>query len=85
MASYTELDSFVKKFVSLWENGCDANLQVETTAGKASVSLEITLGPAKNLNFSDHGGCRGGSPSRQCDVQQQGYISLKLKRHLLKK
>ena len=65
MAGYMELDSFVKKFVSLWENGCDANLQVETTAGKAVVSLKVTLGPAENLNFSDHGGCRGGSPSRQ--------------------
>ena len=65
MAGYLELDKFMKTFVSLWENGCDANLQVETTAGKAVVSLKVTLGPAENLNFSDHGGCRGGSPSRQ--------------------
>ena len=67
MAGYLELDKFVKKFVSLWENGCDANLQVETTAGKAVVSLKVTLGQAKNLSGRNHnhGVYRGGSPSRQ--------------------
>ena len=63
MAGYLELDKFVKKFVSLWENGCDANLQVKL------VSLKVTLGQAQAKNLSgrnyDHVGYRGGSPSRQ--------------------
>ena len=64
MAGYLELDKFVKKFVSLWLAGCDANLHVETTAGNAFVSLKVGLGQAKHhVNSTD--GCRGGSPSRQ--------------------
>ena len=58
-----ELDKFVRKFVSLWQAGWDANLHVETTAGNAFVSLKVGLGQAKHHVNID--GCRGGSPSRQ--------------------
>ena len=58
-----ELDKFVRKFVSLWQAGWDANLNVETTAGNAFVSLKVGLGQAKHHVNID--GCRGGSPSRQ--------------------
>ena len=57
----------MKKFVNLWANGCDANLQIETIAGNAVVSLKVSLGQAKHLPGEnlDASGCRGGSPSRQ--------------------
>ena len=65
MAGYEELDKFVKKFVSLWQAGCDANLSVEANAGNASVSLKVSLGKAKyhSGNRVDARGCLAGSPS----------------------
>ena len=76
MAGQEELDKFVKKFVSLWQAGCDATLHVETTAGNAVVNLQVGLGQAKQAcgGVSQNGasgdgmlggGGRGGSPSRQ--------------------
>ena len=59
MAGYVELDKFVKKFLSLWEAGCDASLHVETRAGNAVVNLQVSADGASG------GGCRRGSPSRQ--------------------
>ena len=44
MAGLVEINSFIGKFVSLWQSGRDANLKVESKAGKAFVSLEVDLG-----------------------------------------
>ena len=70
MAGYQELDKFVKKFIHLWENGCNAKLEVEASAGNAEVSLKVNLGKAKQFPSSSNqdvsSGYRGGSPSRQC-------------------
>ena len=69
MAGYQELDNFVKKCIHLWENGCNAKLQFEASAGNAEVSLKVSLGKAKqfpsNSNQDVSSGYRGGSPSRQ--------------------
>ena len=43
---FCELDSFVKKFVSLWRSGCEANLQVQSRTGNAYVNLQLGLGQA---------------------------------------
>ena len=63
-----ELDSFVKKFVSLWRSGCEANLQVQSRAGNAYVNLQLGLGQADVHVYppaAGVGGCRGGGPARQ--------------------
>ena len=44
MAGLIELDSFVGKFVRLWQSGSDASLKVESKAGKATVILQLDLG-----------------------------------------
>ena len=43
MAGLVEINSFVGKFVSLWQSGRDANLKLESKAGKAFVSLEVVI------------------------------------------
>ena len=40
----TELDSFVKKFYQLWNNGLTAHLDLDTHAGNAWVGLRVQLG-----------------------------------------
>ena len=42
----TELETFIKKFKSLWYSGLDAHLDVETHVGQAWVSLRVQLGQA---------------------------------------
>ena len=44
MASFGEVNSFVVKFMSLWQTGRDACLQIETQYGKAFVNLRLGLG-----------------------------------------
>ena len=39
-----EFNSFVRKFFDLWKSGLHASLHLETTAGKATVSLSLELG-----------------------------------------
>ena len=63
---FRELDSFVKKFVSLWRSGCEANLQVQSRAGNASVNPQLDLGKADvHPLAAGDGGRRGGGPARQ--------------------
>ena len=65
---FCELDSFVKKFVSLWRSGCEANLQVQSRAGNAYVNLQLGLGQADvhvHPSAAGDGGRRGGGPARQ--------------------
>ena len=53
MADLVQLNSFVGKFVSLW----NAKLQVTTCAGEAQVTLEVGLGrPPKQTPPSPHQG-----------------------------
>ena len=40
----TELDSFVRKFHQLWNDGFTAHLDLDTQAGNAWVGLRINLG-----------------------------------------
>ena len=44
MAGLVEMNSFIGKFVNLWQSGCDASLKIESSAGKASVVLQLHLG-----------------------------------------
>jgi hypothetical protein len=64
MAGPDELDSFVRKFRTLWQSGRNAKLVVETEAGHAFVNLQVGLGQAQPEQPVWHGG-RGGSPSKQ--------------------
>ena len=53
MAGTQELDSFLRKFVILWQSGCDAKLDIESKAGNAYVTLRVGLG--KVLPGQHHG------------------------------
>ena len=44
MAQLFELNSFVGKFVNLWQTGKNATLKLESQAGQASVNLLLDLG-----------------------------------------
>ena len=44
MAGESEIDSFVRKFKSLWKSGRDAKLHVKTEAGDTFVTLSVGLG-----------------------------------------
>ena len=46
MAGLMELNSFVGKFINIWQSGRDASLQIQTSAGKAQVTLQADLGEA---------------------------------------
>ena len=46
MAGLGQLNSFVGKFVNLWQSGLDASLQFQTSAGKAHVTFKVELGEA---------------------------------------
>ena len=51
-AGLKEFESFVGKFVNLWQSGREATLQVNSQAGEATVSLKVKLGQA--LPLHDH-------------------------------
>ena len=42
--AHIEIDSFVSKFKHLWNLGLDANLNIESKAGKAFIQLKVGLG-----------------------------------------
>ena len=44
MAQLFQLNSFVGKFVNLWQTGKNATLKLESQAGQASVNLLLDLG-----------------------------------------
>jgi hypothetical protein len=65
----TELDSFVKKFYQLWNNGLTAHLDLDTHAGNAWVGLRVQLGhvpgpPHQVHPFPQQVQRKGESPSR---------------------
>ena len=71
MAGLGELDKFVRKFVILWQSGCDANLHVETRAGSAFVNLRVGLGQAHTHHGQHAGGRRGGGPAKQRRLERR--------------
>ena len=44
-----QINSFIGKFVNLWQNGYEASLNFKTSAGKAEISLQVGLGEAPPL------------------------------------
>ena len=68
MAGPTELDNFVKKFLTLWHSGRHARLFVESQDGNAIVNLQLNLGEAELRQEHVPAGQRlggGGGPARQ--------------------
>ena len=61
MAGLKELNSFLGKFVNLWQNGMEASLRIDSKAGKATINLEVGLGQAPQPE--QHPICKYG-PSR---------------------
>ena len=72
MAGLLQLNSFVSKFLNLWQSGCDASLHVETHAGKAKIHLQVGLGqapPPPSAPPPHHGRVPG--PSRKRRTQRR--------------
>ena len=66
MAGTQELTSLLRKFVNLWQSGCDAKLDIESKAGNAYVTLSVGLGNVLPGHHHGHvGHHRGGGPARQ--------------------
>ena len=66
MAGTQELTSLLRKFVNLWQSGCDAKLDIESKAGNAYVTLCVGLGNVLPGHHHGHvGHQRGGCPARQ--------------------
>ena len=70
MASMVEFQSFVGKFVCLWRKGVQAQLHVETEAGKAFVHLRADIGQAED--FCDV--CRRVGASRQRHAAERQQV-----------
>ena len=66
MAGLMELNSFVGKFINIWQSGRDASLQIQTSAGKAQVTLQADLGEATPPRASTKAG-----PARLCHSQRR--------------
>jgi hypothetical protein len=49
MAGLEQLNSFIGKFVSLWQAGLDASLELKAFQGKASAHIHVGLGQAPRL------------------------------------
>ena len=71
MAGLEELEKFVRKFVTLWQSGSDANLYVETKAGSAFVNLRVGLGQAHTHQGQHAGVRRGGGPAKQRRLERR--------------
>ena len=50
MAGIPELNSFVHKFINLWQAGRNATLKLDSKAGEASVTLHVDLGQVVPLS-----------------------------------
>ena len=64
MAGPQQFDSFLRKFVNLWESGYHAKLYVEAEAGNACVNLQLALGQAQPAHGGRHQAV-GGSRQRR--------------------
>ena len=67
-----ELDSFVTNCKCLRYSGLDANLKIETNAGKAWVTLQVGLGhPLPPPYHFPHHPRRHNGPSQQCRLEKR--------------
>ena len=70
-----EIDSFVTKFKYLLYSGLDANLKIETNAGKAWVALQVGLGhplsPPYHFPHHPQYDRRHNGPSQQCRLEKR--------------
>ena len=64
MASLVEINSFVGKFLHLWNTGRNASLNIESQAGNAAVPLRLDIGQVHQPNHS-HGLTNARDPHRQ--------------------
>ena len=71
MAGLPQLNSFISKFLNLWQSGCDASLHLETHAGKATVHLQVGLGHAPPPSAPPSSHRRVPGPSRQRRTQRR--------------
>ena len=54
MAGLMQFNSFIGKFVSLWQQGLDAHLSVNAHAGQAWMQLQVGLGEAQHQEPQEH-------------------------------
>ena len=52
MAGLSDVNSFVGKFLNLWQSGRDASLHLKTCDGKATINLQLGLGQVPPPPFS---------------------------------
>ena len=64
MAGLEQLNSFIGKFVNLWQTGFDASLELKTFNGEASVHFHVGLGQAHCLQKAQPRPHHHVSPSR---------------------
>ena len=81
----TELDTFVRKFHQLWNNGVTAHLDLDTHAGNAWVGLRVQLGqvpgpPHKPVHQQVHR--KGDSSARQRRCARRAAAKLKMTKRL---
>ena len=67
MAGLEQFQSFIGKFVSLWNQGLDAKLNVESSGGEAWIQLQVGLGEAKvpEQDQDQEGNVHLAGPARQ--------------------
>ena len=54
MSGLEELNSFVGKFVRLWQTGVESSLHLSSQGGKAFINLQAGLGQAPPIHPSLH-------------------------------
>ena len=78
MAGPQEFDSFLRKFVNLWQSDFHAKLYVETEAGNAFVNLQLALGQAQPAHGGGHqavGGSRQRRRERRAEERQANAVA----------
>ena len=65
MVTFAEINSFIGKFMYLWESGKDVDLQLKSHAGKACITLSLGLGDfPENHQYKKEYGKQNASPSQ---------------------
>jgi hypothetical protein len=71
MAGLSDLNSFVGKFLNLWQSGRDASLNLTTCDGRATINLQLGLGQAPPPPSSQPPPRHVPGPSRQRRTQRR--------------